>query len=172
MFEKKFRMNRAILSLGTNIGEKSTNLSAAVELLAAIPCTVKNKSSIYRTAAWGNTDQPSFFNQVIAIETEYDAFMLMDKILGIENKMGRVRNRKWEPRIIDIDILFFNEEIINSERLVIPHPHLHERRFVLEPLHELFPGLMHPVLQQTVSRLHDAVADSAPVEKLNMIPQE
>src|SRR5437879_6446838 len=104
-------MNRAILSLGSNIGERTKNLAQAREHLLKAGCLLRKESSIYETEPWGRKDQPFFYNQVIEIETSLNAHELMSLLLNIENKMGRVRKEKWEPRIIDIDILFFNNEI-------------------------------------------------------------
>ena len=129
------------------------------------------KYSVYETSAWGNTDQPSFYNQVIEAETDADAFSLMDEILEIEKKLGRVRNLKWEPRIIDIDILFFNSTIVKTDTLTIPHPRLHERRFVLEPLCEILPEKKHVLFDKTMSELLSGLNDDSKAERLKIIPQ-
>jgi len=165
-------MNSAILSLGTNIGNKLLNLSEALRLLRELPSGVLKISSVYETAPWGNPDQPSFYNQVLEIETLLDAEKLMKNILQIEEKMGRKRSKKWEPRIIDIDILFFNDEIIDRENLHIPHRHLHERRFILEPLHEILPEYFHPVLGNNIAQLLKSLADTSEVKKLKPVSQE
>ena len=169
MFEKKFFMNTAVLSLGTNIGNRLSNLAEALRLLKEIPCSVLKISSVYKTAPWGNTDQPAFYNQVIEIETGTTADELMKNILNIEMRMGRTRNKKWEPRIIDIDILFFNQEIIEGMNLRIPHQHLHERRFILEPLNEILPHLFHPGLKLDVEHLLSQLDDDSVVERLKSV---
>jgi len=169
MFEKNYLMNSAVLSLGTNIGNRISNLSEALKLLMEMPCRVMKISSVYETAPWGNTDQPSFYNQVVQIETAATAEALMENILRIEKKMGRTRNKKWEPRIIDIDILFFNQEIIDHMNLRIPHRHLHERRFILEPLNEILPQLIHPELKLDMEHLLLQLDDSSVVEKLKTV---
>jgi 2-amino-4-hydroxy-6-hydroxymethyldihydropteridine diphosphokinase len=165
-------MNSAVISLGSNVGDRSGNLNAAIQKIEKIPCSVIRRSSVYETAPWGNTSQPSFYNQVVVLETPLDAFALMRQLLSIEKGMGRTRNLKWEPRIIDIDILFFNEEKIDTEELKVPHPHLHERKFVLAPLNEIAPGKIHPMLLKTVSQLLSALKDDSSVEKLKSVSQE
>ncbi|CAN5523710.1 2-amino-4-hydroxy-6-hydroxymethyldihydropteridinediphosphokinase [soil metagenome] len=166
MFEKKIRMNDVVISLGSNMGNRLTHLETAIQQLKELPCILIKKSDVYETAAWGNTDQPSFYNQVIEIETELEPVSLMENILMIEKKMGRIRNRKWEPRIIDIDILFYNDANIQSAILHVPHPHLHERRFVLQPLFEILPSKIHPVLKKTISEMLNELKDTDKVEKL------
>ena len=165
-------MNSAVLSLGTNIGDRLSNLSKALMLLKELPSRILKKSSVYETAPWGNTKQASFYNQLIEIKTSIIADDLMDNILRIEKKMGRARIKKWEPRIIDIDILFFNDEIIERRNLRIPHQHLHERRFILEPLNEILPQHVHPVLNLTVQQLLDQLEDKSVVEKLKTVSQQ
>jgi len=165
-------MHSAVLSLGTNIGNRLANLSNALKLLEQLPGKVLRISSIYETAPWGNTNQASFYNQVLEIETAVSAEMLMEKILFIEKEMGRTRTKKWEPRIIDIDILFFNDEIFNKENLHIPHQHLHERRFILEPLNEILPDLVHPVLKTKIHHLLAGLKDVSDVKKLKPVTQQ
>jgi len=152
-------MNRAVLGLGSNIGDRKKNLETARQLLSDNGCLLLKKSSVYETEPWGNRDQPAFYNQVVEIETTLNAPALMALILEIEKQMGRVRKEKWEPRVIDIDILFFNDEIIHSENLTVPHPRLHERKFVLAPLKEILPDYVHPVLKKTVSEILDQLKE-------------
>ena len=159
-------MNTAILSLGSNIGNKKENLIQAKDLLIENNCTIAFKSSVYETEAWGNKDQDSFYNQVIVIQILLSAAELMELILRIESKMGRTRNEKWEPRIIDIDILFYNKEIIHSENITVPHPHLHERKFVLVPLAEIIPYYQHPILHKSVEELLTDLKDESEVIKV------
>src|SRR4051812_22549634 len=106
-------MNRPILSLGSNMGNRLHHLETAMQELQKNDCAILKQSSVYETAAWGNENQESFYNQVIEIETKLSAEQLMQSILHIEQSMGRIRKEKWEARIIDIDILFFNDEIIH-----------------------------------------------------------
>ncbi len=162
-------MNNVVLSLGSNVGDRQSNLSAAINRISEIPAMLLKKSSVYQTAPWGNTDQPDFYNQVLEIETVFEALPLMEKLLSIEESMGRKRNEKWEPRIIDIDILFFNEEILETDKLTIPHKLLHERKFVLEPLHDILPDKNHPVLQRNISSLLSDLTNGGMTEKFKMI---
>lgn len=110
-------------------------------------------SSVHKTSPWGKTDQPDFLNQSVLISTQLTVVELMENILEIEKKMGRVREEKWGPRLIDIDIILFGDEVMNSTNVVIPHPFMQERKFVLEPSVEIAAEMIHPVLQKTVAQL-------------------
>ena len=158
-------MNNTYLLLGSNMGNSQDQLQTAIKLIEERVGKLIRQSSLYATAAWGNTDQPDFLNQVLIIETRFGAVETLDKLLGIEKAMGRVRTIKNAPRIIDIDILFFNDEIIKEKQLTVPHPEIQNRRFVLTPLHELSPNLVHPVLQQPVSVLLEQCSDDLDVRK-------
>ena len=127
---------------------------------------VIRQSGLYQTAAWGKTDQPDFLNQVIVADTRLTAAQTMETILSIETAMGRIRTEKNAPRIIDIDILFFNKEIIHKKNLSVPHPSIHLRRFVLVPLNELAPTFIHPVLQKTNHQLLMKCPDGLNVKKI------
>jgi len=146
-------MDKAYLLLGGNIGNRPANLKKAKHLLENQVGKIVKCSGIYETASWGNTDQPDFLNQVLLIETKLAAEKIMEQILLIEKTMGRVRSEKNASRIIDIDILFFNDEVIETKNIIIPHPEIQNRNFVLYPLNELFPQLKHPVLKKTVHEL-------------------
>ena len=124
------------------------------------------QSGIYSTAAWGNTNQPDFLNQVIIAETTLTAEQTMQTILYIEKIMGRIRTKKNAPRIIDIDILFFNKEIIDTKELTVPHPQIQNRNFVLVPLNQLSPNFKHPVLNKTIHQLLRICPDQLPVNKI------
>jgi len=158
-------MNKLYLLLGSNMGNSRARLSNAIVRIEKQIGPVMRRSSLYSTAAWGNTDQPDFLNQVIIVHTGLTAKQTMQSILQIEEKMGRVRTVKNAPRIIDIDILFFNREIINHEQLTVPHPQIQNRRFVLIPLNELSPNLKHPVLNQSVHQLLIHCPDKLNVKK-------
>ena len=158
-------MNSAYLLLGSNMGNSQEKLLTAIKNIEDNIGTVKRRSGIYRTAAWGNTNQPDFLNQVIITETKFTAVEILHEILAIEKKMGRIRTIKNAPRIIDIDILFFNKEIISAKHLTIPHPEIPNRRFVLVPLNELSPNLKHPVLNKSIHRLLDECSDPLDVKK-------
>src|ERR1043165_3553545 len=136
-------MSTAYLLIGGNLGTRKENLSRAIELINEQCGIVTKSSSIYETAAWGITDQPSFLNQALEISTTINAKHLLRKSLKIEKIMGRVRKDNFGPRTIDIDILFYENEIHDLRFLKIPHPELQNRRFVLVPLAEINPGLQH-----------------------------
>ncbi len=158
-------MNKIYLLLGSNLGNSRTQLSKAIAAIKKQIGEVTRQSGLYATAAWGNTKQPDFLNQVIIVETHLTPEQTMQTILGIEKKMGRTRTVKNAPRIIDIDILFFNKEIINIPNLAVPHPEIQNRRFVLVPLNELSPNLVHPVLKRSVHQLLIHCADTLNVKK-------
>ena len=158
-------MNRTYLLLGSNLGDSKTQLLHAIRAIQKKVGKVIRRSSLYTTAAWGNTKQPDFLNQVIIVETRLEAEPLMQTILSIEHEMGRKRTVKNAPRIIDIDILFYNKEIIDQPDLAIPHPQIQNRRFVLVPLNELSPNLLHPVLKRSVHQLLIHCSDPLDVKK-------
>jgi 2-amino-4-hydroxy-6-hydroxymethyldihydropteridine diphosphokinase len=158
-------MNQAYLLIGGNIGNRLKNLARAKQLIGENCGPVNTVSAIYETAAWGKEDQPGFLNQALSIRTTLNAEELMTEILGIEKKMGRIRAQKWTARIIDIDILFFNNEVYNSEFIHIPHPQLPNRKFALIPLAEIAGKYVHPVLKKTILRLLKDCADTLEVKK-------
>lgn len=138
-------INRAYISLGSNIGNKEQNVSDAVLLIARTDgIRVCRKSSLYITAPWGKTDQEDFVNQVIEIETERLPLDLLHVLQEIEIKLGRLRIEKWGPRKIDLDILLYGQESIHLQELIVPHPYMFERLFVLIPLQEIEPELVFP----------------------------
>jgi 2-amino-4-hydroxy-6-hydroxymethyldihydropteridine diphosphokinase len=158
-------MNKTYLLLGSNMGNTKASLTKAVVQIEKQIGAVIRKSGLYSTAAWGNTKQPDFLNQVIIVETKLSALQTMQTILNIEKKMGRIRTVKNAPRVIDIDILFFNKEIIEQEQLNIPHPQIQNRRFVLVPLNQLSPNYKHPALNKTVHQLLFNCTDVLNVKK-------
>jgi 2-amino-4-hydroxy-6-hydroxymethyldihydropteridine diphosphokinase len=159
-------MNNGIfLLLGTNQGDKTKNLKQAIAAIGRLPAVIINESSIYRTAAWGKTDQHEFYNQVIEIGTVLTPQQLLKNILEIETDMGRVRNEKWGPRIIDIDILFYQDAAVNDDNLTIPHPGITGRRFTLIPLVEIAPEFTHPVLKKSMEVLLFECTDSLEVTR-------
>ncbi len=159
-------MNTTYLLLGSNIGDSKTNLIQAAHFIATEIGEIEKSSSIYSTKAWGNTDQADFLNQILIVNTKVDAFDMMDRILGIEKKMGRIRSVKNAPRVIDIDILFYNNEIINTKDLIIPHPLMQERKFVLIPLNEVSPHFIHPVLNKNTGQILSSCKDELTVNKI------
>ncbi len=158
-------MNKTYLLLGSNMNNPQRQLSIAIKNITQQIGNIIRKSKLYTTAAWGNNNQPDFLNQVIIVETNMPALETIEKILAIENKMGRVRTKKNAPRIIDIDILFFNKEIIAEKNLSVPHPQIENRRFVLVPLNELSPGFTHPVTRKTIHKLLTDCTDTLDVKK-------
>lgn len=140
-------MNKVIsyLGLGSNIGNTKDNLDSAIKILnESKNCNILQVSSFYKTKPVGVTNQPDFLNAVVKIETQLSPEELLKLINSIENKLGRIRTIKWGPRTIDIDILIYGNIIINKENLVIPHPAMMERSFVLEPLSEIEPNMIMP----------------------------
>ena len=134
---------RAHIGLGGNIGDRKANLEAAISRLAATPgVTLAAQSSFIGTEPWGKTDQEWFLNAAVAIDTSLSARQLLEVCLGIETAMGRVREEKWGPRIIDLDVLTYGNETIDEDGLQVPHPYIAEREFVLEPLAEIAPDLI------------------------------
>ncbi len=161
-------MNTAYLILGSNLGDKGDNLNQAATLISEKAGTIKKKSEIYVTAAWGNTNQPDFLNQAFLIETHLSAPELLDTLLMIEQELGRVRNTtKWAERTIDIDILFYNSDIIDSTNLKVPHPFMQERMFVLVPLAEIASSFVHPKLKKNVGQMLSDCTDSLETAKFS-----
>ena len=158
-------MNTAYLLTGGNMGDREKNLAKARELVDKNCGTIIHASSVYETAAWGKTDQLSFLNQALIIHTSLHAEQLMQRILELEEKMGRVRDVKFGPRIIDIDILLFNHDIISTSIVKIPHPEMQNRRFVLTPLAEIAPTAIHPALKKTIKELLNDCPDTLAVKK-------
>ena len=160
------RMNHAYLITGGNIGRREEQLAMAARLIEERCGRLIDRSGLYETAAWGKTDQPQFLNQALVLDTTLNARDLLTEILYIEHLMGRDRVEKYGPRVIDIDIIFFNHQIIQQPGLVIPHPEMNKRRFVLEPLNEVIPAYIHPIYYKTISQLLAECNDELSVNKL------
>lgn len=158
-------MNYVFLLLGSNLGDRKRNFQRAKEFINRQCGTITRSSSLYETEAWGKTGQPAYLNQALEIETEMSAEQLMKEILSIEKIMGRERKEKYDPRIIDIDILLFNREQYEGPLLKIPHPEIQNRRFALTPLAEIAPAVQHPVLNKSISRLLKECSDKLAVKK-------
>lgn len=150
------------------MGDRQDNLSTAISLLSANDLHVCKKSEVYETAAYGKTDQASFFNQALEIDTLLSPLSLLQRCLKIEEKIGRVREEKWGPRIIDIDIAYYENLILEVEELKIPQGDIENRNFALTALSELVPDLIHPLLQKTNLELLDSCNDSLTVNLVNV----
>ncbi|RYZ25708.1 MAG: 2-amino-4-hydroxy-6-hydroxymethyldihydropteridine diphosphokinase [Chitinophagaceae bacterium] len=158
-------MNKAYLLIGGNMGDREGYLSSARQWIEKMCGSIVNRSALYQTAAWGIENQEAFLNQALQIETMLAADELLKKLLWIEERIGRRRQEKYGPRIIDIDIVLFNDEIIHTEGLTIPHPQMQNRRFVLEPLNEIAADVIHPVLQKSIRQLLSECPDKLAVQK-------
>ena len=153
-------MNTAYIGVGSNLGDKLDNCCKAIESVDNIEnCTVKRQSGFYRTEPLGVTSQDWYVNGVFCVETGLSAQDLLRSLLSIETHMGRVRKKRWESRIIDLDILLYENHVINEKDLTIPHPLMHTRKFVLMPMVQLDPDAVHPVLGRTMSELFDDLAE-------------
>lgn len=156
-------MNTIFLLIGGNLGDRFLNLQKASELIAETIGGIQKKSAVYETAAWGLVEQPSFLNQALQVETELSPENLLSEIHLIEEKLERKRLQKWGTRTMDIDILFYESQVIDTPNLIVPHLYLHLRRFTLVPLCELIPDFVHPVLQKTVRELLEECEDELEV---------
>lgn len=165
--ECKESMNISYLLIGGNQGERTAQLALAREKLVTLAGELRRVSSVYETAAWGKTDQPDFLNQALELETTREATELLRIVLDIEEQMGRRRIEKYGARLIDIDMLFFNDAIIRLPQLTVPHPEIPNRRFVLAPMAEIAPFFKHPVLGRTMQELLEACTDPLTVRKLD-----
>ena len=145
-------MALAYVALGSNLGDRAGNLHAAIERLGALG-TVEAVSPFVDTAPVGYTDQPRFLNAAVRLRTELAPRDLLDSLLAVEAALGRVRTIRWGPRTIDLDLLLYDDRVVDEPGLMVPHPRLHERRFVLEPLAAIAPDLVHPILQKTMREL-------------------
>lgn len=143
------------LSLGSNLGNKSNNINKAIDFLRKLPkIDVLKTSKIIETEPYGKTDQPNFLNCVVEISTTLTPHELLHQCLNIEKIMGRKRTEKWGPRIIDIDVLFYKDKVIRTTNLVIPHPEIEKRLFVLRPLSEIASNFIHPIKKKRIIDLY------------------
>jgi 2-amino-4-hydroxy-6-hydroxymethyldihydropteridine diphosphokinase len=159
-------MNIAYLLIGGNEGDRSAYLQETTRRMAVHGARVIRQSSVYETAAWGKTDQAAFLNQALILETPLDAPALMKQLLATEEQLGRIRTERYGSRTIDIDVLFFNEDVIRLSWLTIPHPEVANRRFALVPMDEIAPDYIHPVLGKTIHELLDQCPDKLEVKKI------
>jgi 2-amino-4-hydroxy-6-hydroxymethyldihydropteridine diphosphokinase len=157
-------MKDVYLLFGSNLGDRLGHLNQAIEKAGSTCGHLSFKSKVYETAAWGKTDQPSFLNQVVKMETPQQANQLLVNLLKIEQEMGRIRREKYSERIIDIDILYFGDEIIQTADLVVPHPRIAERRFVLVPMAEINNQWIDPVKKLSIQSLLETCPDQLEVK--------
>lgn len=155
---------KAFIAIGTNDGDRELNIQTALAEISEF-ATIVEKSSIYNTEPVGFKDQSDFLNMVIAIETELNPVELMIKLEEIEHKMGKNKEFENGPRLIDLDILFYDDRVVRHSHFEIPHPRLHQRNFVLTPLAEIAPKLIHPILDKTIEYLRINLKSSEKVEK-------
>jgi len=159
-------MAEVYLLLGSNLGDRQRFLNEAARLLKERAGTILKRSSIYETEPWGFTNKDNFLNQVLLVETSLNPYGLLKIIKAIETKIGRIKkNQQYITRCIDIDILFYNDEIYFSDDLVIPHPRLHDRMFTLVPLNEIAPDYFHPIAKKTIRKLVNLCTDKLMVKK-------
>lgn len=146
-------MSVVYIGIGSNLNSREENCIRSVRLLRDCGLTIIKESSLYKTEAWGVTDQPYFINMAVKAETSMEPDELLGALKAIEQQMGRKDAGKWGPRIIDLDILLYAGLIIRTPELCIPHPLMHQREFVLRPLSEIAPDILHPLLKKTISAL-------------------
>ena len=158
----------ALIAIGSNLGTPKKNCIEAIDIISSSPgIKIISKSSFYQTAPVGNTEQNWFINSVIKISTQLNPDILLAVLLEIESKMGRIRKEKWGPRIIDLDLLFYDNLIIKQKDLTLPHPEIQKRNFVLQPLNEIEENFIHPSLNKSINTLLKESKDNSVVKKLN-----
>lgn len=145
------------IALGSNLGDRELYLAGAIRSLEEKGIRVLEQSPVYETKAVGYLDQPDFLNMVVRFESELPVQELLNKLLAIEAKHGRIRKTKWGPRTLDLDLLFYGKLILDDPKLTVPHPRIQERAFVLMPLQDLAPDLLHPLLGLTVKKMAEQV---------------
>ena len=158
----------ALIAIGSNLGTPKKNCIEAIDIISSSPgIKTISKSSFYQTAPVGNTEQNWFINSVIKISTQLSPDILLSVLLKIESQMGRIRKEKWGPRIIDLDLLFYDNLIIKQKDLTLPHPEIQKRNFVLQPLNEIEGNFIHPSINKSINTLLKASKDNSVVKKLN-----
>jgi len=159
---------KACILLGSNLEDRSRLLQSAERYIQAGIGKIICSSHVYATKAWGLTEQPDFLNKVIQVETSLSPLELLERLLDIENKMGRIRDVKWGPRIIDLDLLFYDDLVYKDAELTIPHPGIPYRKFTLTPLLEILPDLIHPVFGKSIRELAEKCEDQSEVVLVNL----
>ena len=162
-------MQTVYLGLGSNKGERISYIEKAIEEISGLPETkIFVRSGIYETEPWGNIEQEDYLNSVIGIQTQLNAEDLLKELKSIEKHIGRKENKKWSEREIDIDLLFYGNEIIDKDHMKVPHGQIENRRFVLVPMNEIAPGFMHPVFKKSISQLLEDTTDKLKVFKYKL----
>ncbi|MDI6839802.1 MAG: 2-amino-4-hydroxy-6-hydroxymethyldihydropteridine diphosphokinase [bacterium] len=170
-------MASVYLGIGSNLGDRLTNIKLAIKKLSQMGEIIK-MSSIWETEPWfaescgGEKNQPLFLNCVVLVKTKLSPYKLLNKLSQIETELKRKRTKRFGPRTIDLDILFYDSLIINDPNLIIPHPHIQQRKFVLLPLSEIVPDLIHPILKKTVKELLEDLPNSEQACKLSLPPDK
>ena len=149
----RLEMAIAYIGIGSNLGSREENCLRSIDFLKEEGIVIRKRSALYETEPWGVKDQPGFINAAVEIETDKGPQGLLETLNRIEKIMGRTETRRWGPRVIDLDILFYDDLAIDIPDLQIPHPAMHQREFVLRPLSDIAAGKVHPVLQKTVREL-------------------
>jgi len=165
--DKIFSLQNVFLLLGSNLGDRMQILQSAEILIEERIGKIQSASSVYETAPWGVLDQPAFLNRILIVTTGLVPEEVLHVVLEIEHELGRVRYERWGARVIDIDMLYYQNVIMDSSRLTLPHPRLHERRFTLVPLNEIAPDFIHPVLLKTTSQLLAECSDPGSVNTIS-----
>lgn len=161
-------MAQVYLLLGGNLGDKQQLFTKALEMIASNVGTITAQSAVYETEPWGFKSNDLFWNQAVVVETRLQPLQLLEQTQHIEKQLGRVRHaQQYASRLIDLDLMFYDEQVIRHPRLEIPHPRIAERRFVLKPLAEIAPHFLHPVLHKTIAQLLADCPDQLAVNKLN-----
>lgn len=160
---ENFPAQNVFLLLGSNLGDRLQILKSAEILIAERIGIIQSASSVYETAPWGVLDQPAFLNQILIVETGLMPEEVLRVVLEIEHELGRVRYERWGARVIDIDMLYYQDIVMDSARLTLPHPRLHERRFTLVPLNEIASDFIHPLLLKTTNQLLTECSDPGAV---------
>lgn len=157
-------MAQLFLHIGSNLGDRAAYLRSARQRLADQLGSIQRTSPIFETAAWGVTNQPSFLNQALSLLTDYAPSECLDRTQAIEQQLDRERLLHWGPRTIDIDLLFYDQLSLKTERLTLPHPWLHQRQFVLVPLQSIAADFVHPILGKTITQLQVDCPDESMVQ--------
>lgn len=163
IFERPFFMNTIYIQLGSNVGERNSYIKKSLLQIEQILGTIIYESQTYESSPWGVTEQRNFLNKVISVKSEFSAKDVLKSLQKIEDKLGRKRTTKWGERTIDLDILFYNNETINTKELTIPHPHIQDRKFVLMPFAEMNGKFIHPTLKKDIFALLKECKDTEKV---------